>query len=220
MREMGNEPAAAESLEWIGALRQLLEKRPATSIGWTDPRTEPGELMWAERFPTEVIDGYKTRPVVWAGQYQQRPAPAEGDLFKRQWFNYWNPLSAVKLDPVLIRVPGEKPIEKLPVYLPVAFEQVLQSRYLGTKRFSLEGVTALIPLLDSILDAAGEHGAIESVVAMSHRGRLNFRPEAFNLDEYGSGVFLGVTRELHSTDSAEVYHVVPGNQLAVLEPGD
>src|SRR6266404_4942930 len=53
------------------------------------------------------------------------------------------------------------------------FEQVLQSRYLGTKRFSLAGVTALIPLLDSILDAAGEHGAIESVVAMSHRGRLN-----------------------------------------------
>src|SRR6201997_169776 len=53
------------------------------------------------------------------------------------------------------------------------FEQVLQSRYLGTKRFSLEGVTSLIPLLDSILDAAGEQGAVESVVAMSHRGRLN-----------------------------------------------
>jgi len=53
------------------------------------------------------------------------------------------------------------------------FEQVLQSRYLGTKRFSLEGVTALIPLLDSILDMAGEHGAVESIMAMSHRGRLN-----------------------------------------------
>jgi len=53
------------------------------------------------------------------------------------------------------------------------FEQVLQARYLGTKRFSLEGVTALIPLLDSILDTAGEHGAVESVMAMSHRGRLN-----------------------------------------------
>jgi 2-oxoglutarate dehydrogenase E1 component len=53
------------------------------------------------------------------------------------------------------------------------FEQVLQARYLGTKRFSLEGVTALIPLLDSILDAVGEHGAVESVMAMSHRGRLN-----------------------------------------------
>ncbi len=53
------------------------------------------------------------------------------------------------------------------------FEQVLQARYLGTKRFSLEGVTALIPLLDSVLDTAGEHGAVQSVMAMSHRGRLN-----------------------------------------------
>src|SRR5260370_1708338 len=52
-------------------------------------------------------------------------------------------------------------------------EQVLQSRYLGTKRFSLEGVTALIPLLDSILDTVGEHGAVESIMAMSNRGRLN-----------------------------------------------
>ena len=36
------------------------------------------------------------------------------------------------------------------------FEQVLQQRYLGSKRFSLEGVTALIPLVDEILDAAGQ----------------------------------------------------------------
>ena len=53
------------------------------------------------------------------------------------------------------------------------FEQVLQARYLGTKRFSLEGVTALIPLLDSILDAAGDLGALDCIMAMSHRGRLN-----------------------------------------------
>jgi 2-oxoglutarate dehydrogenase E1 component len=53
------------------------------------------------------------------------------------------------------------------------FEQVLQARYLGTKRFSLEGVTSLIPLLDSILDTAGDFGAVDCVMAMSHRGRLN-----------------------------------------------
>lgn len=103
------------------------EKRRPTSIGWEDPRTEPGELMWPDRFPKEVIDGFKIKPVLWAGQYQQRPAPAEGDLFKRQWFNYWNPQDAANLNPIMIRVPGEKPIEKLPVYLPVAFEQVLHS---------------------------------------------------------------------------------------------
>ncbi len=53
------------------------------------------------------------------------------------------------------------------------FEQVLQQRYLGTKRFSLEGVTALIPLMDEILEAAGQQGATELVMGMSHRGRLN-----------------------------------------------
>ncbi|HEV3420413.1 MAG TPA: 2-oxoglutarate dehydrogenase E1 component [Candidatus Acidoferrum sp.] len=53
------------------------------------------------------------------------------------------------------------------------FEQVLQSRYLGSKRFSLEGNTSLIPLLDSILDAAGDLGGIDTLMAMSHRGRLN-----------------------------------------------
>jgi 2-oxoglutarate dehydrogenase E1 component len=53
------------------------------------------------------------------------------------------------------------------------FEQVLQARYLGTKRFSLEGVTSLIPLLDSILDTAGDFGAADCIMAMSHRGRLN-----------------------------------------------
>jgi len=53
------------------------------------------------------------------------------------------------------------------------FEQVLQARYLGSKRFSLEGVTALIPLLDVMLETAGEYGAEQCVMAMSHRGRLN-----------------------------------------------
>jgi 2-oxoglutarate dehydrogenase E1 component len=53
------------------------------------------------------------------------------------------------------------------------FEQVLQTRYLGTKRYSLEGECALIPLLDSILSAAAEQGAEKAMLAMSHRGRLN-----------------------------------------------
>ena len=53
------------------------------------------------------------------------------------------------------------------------FELVLQQRYLGNKRFSLEGVTALIPLIDEILEAAGQQGMAELVMGMSHRGRLN-----------------------------------------------
>jgi 2-oxoglutarate dehydrogenase E1 component len=53
------------------------------------------------------------------------------------------------------------------------FEQVLQARYLGSKRFSLEGVTALIPLLDRVLTGAAEAGGEQVVIGMSHRGRLN-----------------------------------------------
>ncbi|MGA7969486.1 MAG: thiamine pyrophosphate-dependent enzyme, partial [Terriglobales bacterium] len=53
------------------------------------------------------------------------------------------------------------------------FEQTLQSRYLGNKRFSLEGGTSLLPVVDEILDVAGERGALELVMGMSHRGRLN-----------------------------------------------
>jgi len=53
------------------------------------------------------------------------------------------------------------------------FEQVLQQRYLGTKRFSLEGVTALVPLVDEIIETAAELGAGELVLGLSHRGRLN-----------------------------------------------
>ncbi len=52
------------------------------------------------------------------------------------------------------------------------FEQILQTRYLGTKRYSGEGATALIPLLDTLLEASADLGATTSVMAMSHRGRL------------------------------------------------
>ncbi|HXZ79941.1 MAG TPA: 2-oxoglutarate dehydrogenase E1 component [Terriglobales bacterium] len=53
------------------------------------------------------------------------------------------------------------------------FEQVIQSRYLGTKRFSLEGVTALIPFLWEVINCAADRNAQQIVLAMSHRGRLN-----------------------------------------------
>jgi 2-oxoglutarate dehydrogenase E1 component len=53
------------------------------------------------------------------------------------------------------------------------FEQTIQSRYLGTKRFSLEGLTVLIPFLDRVLASSATLGVNTAVLAMSHRGRLN-----------------------------------------------
>ena len=53
------------------------------------------------------------------------------------------------------------------------FEELLQSRYIGNKRFSIEGIEALIPLLTEMLHEAGERRALMAVLAMAHRGRLN-----------------------------------------------
>ena len=54
-----------------------------------------------------------------------------------------------------------------------AFETFLQTKYVGQKRFSLEGGETLIPLLDSILDESVKKGLDEVVIGMAHRGRLN-----------------------------------------------
>jgi 2-oxoglutarate dehydrogenase E1 component len=53
------------------------------------------------------------------------------------------------------------------------FEQVIQQRYLGTKRFSLEGLSVLIPFLDQVFATTSAAGITRSIIAMAHRGRLN-----------------------------------------------
>jgi len=52
-------------------------------------------------------------------------------------------------------------------------ERFLHTRYVGRKRFSLEGGETMIPVLDNLLQRAGEAGVQELVLGMAHRGRLN-----------------------------------------------
>ncbi len=57
--------------------------RKITSIGFVDPRKEQGELLFPERFPRDVVERDKKimGPYAVAGQFQQRPSPAEGGEF-------------------------------------------------------------------------------------------------------------------------------------------
>lgn len=55
----------------------------------------------------------------------------------------------------------------------VSFEKFLHTKYVGQKRFSLEGGEALIPALDALIEKAANDGVREFIVGMSHRGRLN-----------------------------------------------
>jgi multifunctional 2-oxoglutarate metabolism enzyme len=54
-----------------------------------------------------------------------------------------------------------------------AFERFLATKYVGTKRFGLEGSESLIPILDEILAGAADEGLAAGVLGMAHRGRLN-----------------------------------------------
>lgn len=69
------------------------EEYNGTDIGWIDPREEIGELAWPERFSENQIDTFKRElgPFAWAGQYQQSPVPRGGGIFKRDWWQVWEP---------------------------------------------------------------------------------------------------------------------------------
>ena len=55
----------------------------------------------------------------------------------------------------------------------VVFENFLHTKYLGQKRFSLEGGESTIPFLDAVINTASQHGVEEVMIGMAHRGRLN-----------------------------------------------
>ena len=54
-----------------------------------------------------------------------------------------------------------------------AFETFLQTKYVGQKRFSLEGAESVIPMMDAVIDQSAEYSLDEVVIGMPHRGRLN-----------------------------------------------
>lgn len=64
------------------------ERACRTRIGFSDPRRDEGELLDPRRFPAPVVAALKRDMgrYAWAGQYQQRPAPRDGGLFRRAWF--------------------------------------------------------------------------------------------------------------------------------------
>lgn len=61
----------------------------------------------------------------------------------------------------------------------VVFERFLNTKFVGQKRFSLEGNESLIPGLDELISRAADRGAVEFIVGMAHRGRLNVLTNTF-----------------------------------------
>jgi len=93
------------------------------------------------------------------------------------------------------------------------FEQFLHRKYLGQKRFSLEGCETLIPLLDQLVEISSEQGVEEIILGMAHRGRLNVLANTVGNSETGDlaerifTAFEGTAHPSFPADEGDVkYH--------------
>ncbi len=90
----------------------------------------------------------------------------------------------------------------------VSFENFLHRKYVGQKRFSLEGNESLIPALDALIEAAAEKDVKEFVMGMAHRGRLNTLTNIFGKSaEYIFSEFDGKDYEQEIFDGDVKYHL-------------
>ena len=99
-----------------------------TPIGWSDPRTQPGELLDPVRFPPSSLEEDKVDLGTYgfAGQHQQRPAPRSGGIWKRIWWSYWTP-AGLDLPPVMEKQADGSLIACRQTVLPSEFEWSAQS---------------------------------------------------------------------------------------------
>ena len=105
-----------------------------------------------------------------------------------------------------IEVPYTKPIPEAQLRVLAklneaeAFETFLQTKYVGQKRFSLEGGESTIALLDALLQAAAESGLDEVAIGMAHRGRLNV------LTNIAGKTYGQIFREFEGTQDPRTVH--------------
>lgn len=99
-----------------------------------------------------------------------------GDPSKIEWLR--NLMETTKNQPNLSIDEKKQCLNKL--NQATAFENFLHTKFIGQKRFSLEGLECLIPALDSVIHYGAELGVSEFVMGMAHRGRLNVLANIFN----------------------------------------
>lgn len=106
----------------------------------------------------------------------------------------------------------------------VAFESYLHTKFVGQKRFSLEGGESLIPALDQLITRSSQHGVDEVVLGMAHRGRLNVLTNIFGKSykqifsefegkEFEEDVFSGDVK--YHLGSSKVIKTASGEEVSI-----
>jgi 2-oxoglutarate dehydrogenase E1 component len=154
---LGNEPPGDPALdpEWLGLTEEVQRRIPARVLRLS----VPGETL-ADALPRlrETYCGTIAYEVEHISDHEQR-------VWLRQAIEsgrYRPPLEPEERRRLLGRLSEVE-----------GFEQYLRRAFLGQKQFSVEGLDALVPLLDEAIELAAEDGAHEVVLGMAHRGRLS-----------------------------------------------
>jgi 2-oxoglutarate dehydrogenase E1 component len=131
------------------------------------------------------------------------------DPAQREWLidqiesgRHWEPLSAEDKQGLARRLTQVEGIERF-----------LHRSYLGKKRFSIEGLDMLVPMLDELLERAARWGSRETFIGMAHRGRLNVlahivgRPHTAVIGEFEGHHSIGIQTTVPEDGSGDVkYH--------------
>ena len=155
------------------------ERRSVTSIGWRDPRTEPGEMLFPALYPRTVLDQARKDlgAAGYAGQHQQRPSPAEGGVLPRHRWRFWQPRGRA-LPPVRIRYPDGSEGEIYAIDLPEKFDAMIQSwdcsfKGLPTSDYVVGQVLAKVGadryLLDQVRSRLDMPGTVQAIRALSDK---------------------------------------------------
>ena len=133
-----------------------LARIPATSLGFND-----GRFATATDIIAMLRKRYASRLAL---EVTHLPSEAE-----RQWFR-----AMLRAEHHTRALTSDEKIALLTRLTQVdGLERFLGRAYQGKKRFSIEGTDALVPMLDTVISEASEHGTTEIVIGMAHRGRLN-----------------------------------------------
>lgn len=155
---------------------------PVTSIGWSDPRSRPGELLWPKRFSNEDIARLKVSlgSMGSAAQLQQRPVAAGGNIFSLKWWRFWRP-SGSNLPPVSLRLQDGStyypPVEDIPEKLTnqlqswdAAFKDQDENSYVVGQVWGKAGANYY--LLDQVRDHLSFPDTLKAIRDMSTRHPL------------------------------------------------
>jgi len=198
--EMGGYEHLMIPMEWDG-------RRYHTSIGWTDPREDDGELAWSQRFSQKTVAGLKATlgPYGYAGQYQQAPTPRGGGIFKRDWWQIWDDETAASYGCVS---PGGKlgfpACEYIIASLDTAYTEKTENDYSALTIWGVWRDRRDLPrviLMSAWRDRLSIHELVERVAASCRR----FKVDRLLIESKAAGI--SAAQEIRRLHSGEGYGV-------------